>query len=325
MLKRLTSVPAVAAIAVALALLLPLVFDSYFVKVFIMAGCYVGLAASLNLITGVAGQFNLGHAAFYGAGAYTAALMAVNLKLPFSLSLVGGTAMALILGFVLGLPTIRLREVYLSVTTLGFGEIVRLTMLNWISVTRGPMGIPGIPIPKLFGYEFISMTSQYYLMLGILLPSLFVLWRLSYSPFGMVLRAIRENEVATKTLGINPVAYKLAAFTVGAGFAGLIGSFFAFHAAFISPDNFLFAESITILSMVVVGGLGSMPGVILGALILAVAPEGLRFMSQYRLIVFGLLMLTMVLVRPKGLISEAFSVEWAMGRLGLGKKSGKGA
>lgn len=308
----------VAAGCLALALVLPVVLGDYMVKVLTTAGIYVGLALSLNLITGVAGQFNLGHAAFYGAGAYTAALLAVNLKVAFLPAILAGAAVAAVLGLLLGLPAVRLRDIYLAVTTLGFGEIVRLTLLNWTSVTRGPMGIPGIPYPSLFGVEIGSVTGQYYLMIGIVVPCLLVLWRLTYSPFGMVLRAVRENEVATRTLGIHATAYKLAAFSIGAGVAGLLGGLFAFNAAYISPDNFLFVESISILAMVVVGGLGSFPGVFLGALILSVAPEGLRFMHEYRLVVFGLLMLGMVLVRPQGLISESFSVAWATGRLAGG-------
>ncbi|AJY77981.1 hypothetical protein VN24_23765 [Paenibacillus beijingensis] len=297
--------------AIVIALLIPAIASPYVTKVLIIAGIYVGLACSLNVVFGIAGQLNLGQAAFYGIGAYTSALLSIHFHIPFFVTLIAGALMAAGAGFLLALPTIRLKGIYLAVTTLAFGEIIRMIFLNWISVTRGPMGIAGIPVPSLFGFQFMSNFSQYYLMLGLLLPALYIMWRLSYSPFGMVLRAVRENEEAAQTLGVNAQSYKVKAFVVGSAIAGLLGAFFSFHAAYISPSNFSFMESITLLSMVVFGGLGSMPGVIVAALLLAVAPDVLRFMDEYRMIIYGVLLFMMVLLRPQGIISETLSIKWA--------------
>ncbi|MFM1651755.1 branched-chain amino acid ABC transporter permease [Brevibacillus sp. B_LB10_24] len=297
-----------------LSLAIPLAATPYILKVLIMSGIYIGLAASLNLIFGVAGQISLGHAAFYGIGAYTASLLAVQFHLPYLLCLIAGALAAAFIGYLLAIPTIRLKGIYLAVTTLAFGEIMRLIFLNWISVTRGPMGITGIPAPSVFGFTFATNTSQYYLMLCLIVPILFVLWRLSYSPFGMTLRAIRENEDASRTLGVDAQMYKTKAFMIGAGVAGLLGGFFSFHAAYIHPDNFAFMESITLLAMVVVGGMGSLPGVFVGALLLALAPDALRFLVEYRMVFYGLLLLLMILLRPQGLISESASISWVMGQ-----------
>lgn len=310
MAKRYLSPLPVSLAAVLMALIIPLVASPYAIKVLIIAGIYVGLACSLNMVFGIGGQLNLGQAAFYGIGAYTSALLSIHFHVPFFITLIAGALLSAGAGFLLALPTIRLKGIYLAVTTLAFGEIVRMIFLNWISVTRGPMGIAGIPVPSLFGFEFGSNASQYYLMLGLLLPALYIMWRLSYSPYGMVLRAVRENEEAAQTLGIDARAYKVKAFVVGSAVAGLFGAFFSFHAAYISPSNFSFMESITLLSMVVFGGLGSMPGVIVAALLLAVAPDVLRFMEEYRMIIYGLLLFLMVLLRPQGIISESLSIKW---------------
>jgi len=290
--------------------------DQYILRIINMSFIYIILSMSLNLITGVTGQFHLGHAAFYGVGAYTAALLSVKLHMSFLLSFIAGGIGAAFLGFLIGLPTIRLRDIYLTVTTLGFGEIVRLILLNWVSVTRGPMGIPGIPYPSLFGFKITSQIDFYYLIFFVLVLSVVVLFRITYSRYGDILRAIRENELAAKTLGINSTFYKVTAFVVGAFFAGLAGSLFAYFSAYISPDSFTFAESINILAMVVIGGLGSMPGAMLGAVILALAPEGFRFLAEYRMVVVGLLMLGVILWRNSGIIGEQAAIKFMNMKIG---------
>ncbi len=300
-----------------LGILLPVfIKDQYILRIINMSFIYIILSMSLNLITGVTGQFHLGHAAFYGVGAYTAALLSVKLHVSFVLAFIAGGVGAAFLGLLIGLPTIRLRDIYLTVTTLGFGEIVRLILLNWVSVTRGPMGIPGIPYPEFFGISIRSQIDFYYLIFIVLVISVIVLFRITYSRYGDILRAIRENELAAKTLGINSTFYKVTAFVVGAFFAGLAGSLFAYFSAYISPDSFTFAESINILAMVVIGGLGSMPGAILGALILALAPEGFRFLAEYRMVVVGLLMLGVILWRNSGLIGEQAAIKFMNIRIG---------
>lgn len=295
--------------------------DQYVVRIINMTYIYIILSMSLNLITGVTGQFHLGHAAFYGVGAYTAAILAVKLHVPFLLSFIAGGVGAAFIGFLIGLPTIRLRDIYLTVTTLGFGEIVRLILLNWVSLTRGPMGIPGIPYPYFFGFTIKSQMGFYYLIFITLAISVIILFRLTYSHYGNTLRAIRENEIAAKTLGINATFYKVTAFIVGAFFAGIAGSLFTYFSAYISPDSFTFGESINILAMVVIGGIGSMPGAILGAIILAIAPEGFRFLAEYRMVVVGLLMLVVILWRNSGIISEQAAIKFMNKKILGGSKN----
>lgn len=319
MIRRLFAPLPVSGVLLAAALVLSFTSSPYALKLLIMALIYIGLALSLNLIFGIAGLMNLGQAAFYGIGAYTAALLATRLHVPFLLCLPAGAIAAAIAGGLLSLPVIRLKGIYLSVTTLAFGEIVRLVCLNWISVTRGPMGITGIPLPSVFGFTLTDNAAQYRFLLVLTALSLYIMWRISHSPFGMMLRAIRENEEAAQTLGIYARSLKIKAFLLSSGTAGLFGAFFAFHAAYISPSNFSFNESITVLSMVVFGGMGGVPGVVAGALILSLAPDVLRFMEHYRMLLYGLLLFLMVVLRPQGLISEAFSLRWQ----DWGKRSGR--
>ena len=307
----------VALILLVLGILFPLlVSDQYVIRIINMTFIYIILSMSLNLITGVTGQFHLGHAAFYGVGAYIAALLSVKLHVSFLLAFIAGGIGAGFIGLLIGLPTIRLRDIYLTVTTLGFGEIVRLILLNWVSVTRGPMGIPGIPYPEFFGIKIMSQIDFYYLIFFVLILSVVVLFRITYSRYGDILRAVRENELAAKTLGINTTIYKVTAFVIGALFAGLAGALFAYFSAYISPDSFTFAESINILAMVVIGGLGSMPGAILGAVILALAPEAFRFLAEYRMVVVGLLMLGVILWRHSGLIGEQTAIKFMNMKIG---------
>ena len=286
--------------------LLPLVItDDYVLRILIMSGIFVMLTLSLNLVTGFTGQFCLGWAAFYGIGAYTSALLTMKAGLSFWLAMPLGGFMAALFGLLLGLPTMRLKEIYLAITTLGFGEIIRLIMLNWTDLTRGSMGLPGIPAPSILSYEFSSNQSYYYFILALVLITVAAMRRLIDSRTGRALIAIREDELAAKSMGIDVTAYKMLAFAVGAFFAGLAGSFYAHYTSFIDPHTFSFTESIAILAMAVLGGLGSINGSILGAVILTVVPELLRGIAEYRLIVFGLIMMAVMLLRPQGIFGKA--------------------
>lgn len=286
--------------------LLPLVIaDDYVLRILIMSGIFVILTLSLNLVTGFTGQFCLGWAAFYGIGAYTSALLTMKAGLSFWLAMPLGGFMAALFGLLLGLPTMRLKEIYLAITTLGFGEIIRLIMLNWTDLTRGSMGLPGIPAPSILSYEISSNQVFYYLILVLVLVTIIAIRRLIDSRTGRALIAIREDELAAKSMGIDVTAYKMLAFAVGAFFAGLAGSFYAHYTSFIDPHTFSFTESIAILAMAVLGGLGSINGSILGAVILTVIPELLRDIAEYRLIVFGLIMMAVMLLRPQGLFGKA--------------------
>lgn len=286
--------------------LMPLVItDDYVLRILIMSGIFVMLTLSLNLVTGFTGQFCLGWAAFYGIGAYTSALLTMKAGLSFWLAMPLGGLMAALFGLLLGLPTMRLKEIYLAITTLGFGEIIRLIMLNWTDLTRGSMGLPGIPAPSILSYEISSNQAYYYFILALVLITVAAMRRLIDSRTGRALIAIREDELAAKSMGIDVTAYKMLAFAVGAFFAGLAGSFYAHYTSFIDPHTFSFTESIAILAMAVLGGLGSINGSILGAVILTVVPELLRGIAEYRLIVFGLIMMAVMLLRPQGIFGKA--------------------
>ena len=295
---------AIMALGLLVAVLPLIVHNDYVIRIAIMAGIFIVLTLSLNLVTGYAGQFCLGWAAFYGVGAYTSALLVMRMNFPFWLAMPLGGLMAAVFGIALGIPTMRLKDIYLAITTLGFGEIVRLTMVNWTDLTRGSMGLPGIPAPSLFGYEFTSNIPYYYLILVLVIVTVLAMRRIIDSRVGRALIAIREDDLAAKTMGIDITAYKVMAFAVGAFFAGIAGSFYAHYSSFIDPHTFSFAESISVLAMVVLGGMGSIRGAILGAVVLSVAPELLRDVSEYRMIIFGLIMMVVMLVRPQGIMGK---------------------
>ncbi|MHB9094229.1 MAG: branched-chain amino acid ABC transporter permease [Eubacteriales bacterium] len=277
----------------------------YVLRTSIIVLMYIVLALSLNYVLGFAGQLSMGHAAFYGVGAYVTALLTVNLHFSFWIALPISAMAAAIFGFVLGIPTLRLKGDYLAITTIGFGEIVRLVIVNWVGLTRGPAGIPGIPSPSFFGKLLGSNTAYYYLILVLVVFTVFISYRLWNSRLGRGLIAVRDDEIAANAIGINPTNLKVLAFVLGAAVAGLAGSFFATFIHYVNPDNFTYMESVVILCMVVLGGVGSIPGVIVGATILALLPEMLRDISTYRYAIYGLLLILMMIIRPQGMISAA--------------------
>lgn len=283
----------------------------YFEHVAILMCIYIILSTSLNIILGFTGMLNLGHVAFFGIGAYTSALLAKALGFHWLAALAGGVVFAGIAGLLIGIPCLRLRGDYLAIATLGFGEIVRSLMKNWQSLTRGPLGIPGIPKPELFGFRFTD--TQDFLMLAFVVM-IFVVWlihRIVHSPFGRVLRSIREDEIAAQSLGKNVVKYKLLALTFGAAFAGVAGSLYAHYITFIDPTTFSFIETVLMVAMVVLGGMGSLAGSVLGAIILVILPEPLRFikmpthiMAAMREIMYSVVLIMMMHFRPDGLLRE---------------------
>jgi branched-chain amino acid transport system permease protein len=286
----------------ALALVLPLTLNSYYVDILTQVGIYIVLALGLNIVVGLAGLLDLGYAAFYALGAYAYALLSVKLGLPFWLGLPVGAAVAAAFGMVLGLVTLRLRGDYLAIVTLGFIQIVNLVLKNWDEVTNGPNGILGIGRPAIGPFVFSRPIHFYYLILAIVLVTIFALARLSRSRVGRAWVAIREDEVAAAASGVDTTRYKVLAFALGAAWAGLAGVVFAGKFGFISPESFTFFESVFILAMVVLGGMGSIPGVILGAVVLVVVPELLRGVSDYRMLIFGAALVIMMVFRPQGLI-----------------------
>lgn len=283
---------------------------AYIEHLLILVGIYIILTVSLNLVIGFTGLLNLGHAAFFGIGAYTSALLALN-GVNFWIALICGLILAGFFGFLIGLPTLKLRGDYLAIATLGFGEIIRAILKNWTSLTRGPLGLPGIPRPGIFGLSISTNESYLILVFVIVLVVLFVTNRIVKSPFGRVLESIREDELASKTLGKNTVKFKLISLAVGAGIAGVAGSLYAHYITFIDPSSFTLNETILIASMVVLGGMGSIKGSCLGAALLILLPEPIRFLrlpstaaAALRQMIYSVVLIVLMIYRPEGIIKR---------------------
>ena len=299
--------------------------DRYVVDIATLVLIYVMLGWGLNIVVGLAGLLDLGYVAFYAVGAYSFALLATTWDLSFWACLPLAGLFAAVFGILLGYPVLRLRGDYLAIVTLGFGEIIRLVLTNWVAFSGGPNGIGGIPRPTFFGLSFarrapedesfhtffdIPFASEhrviflYFIILGLaLLTNLFVL-RIRQLPLGRAWEALREDEIASRSLGIDPVNVKLSAFALGAMFGGFAGSFFAARAGFISPESFTFVESAIILAIVVLGGMGSQIGVVLAACAIVLLPEFLREFSEYRMLAFGMAMVLIMIWRPRGLLAH---------------------
>jgi branched-chain amino acid transport system permease protein len=327
--------------AVAL-MVLPLIaqhMGNFWVRMLDFALLYVLLALGLNIVVGYAGLLDLGYVAFYAVGAYMFGLMASphladnfeavkamfpnGLHTPIWLVIPLGAALAGAAGMILGAPTLKLRGDYLAIVTLGFGEIIRLVLNNWLSFTGGPNGMPvpsptflglefgrkakegGIPFHEFFGLDYnpnIKFMFIYIVLFLVVLAVLYIKHRLTRMPVGRAWEALREDEIACRSMGLNHVLVKLSAFTIGASTAGLAGVFFASYQGFVNPSSFTFFESALILAIVVLGGMGSTVGVVIAAFVLTVAPELLRSFSEYRVLLFGVLMVVMMIWRPRGLI-----------------------
>lgn len=288
-----------------LTLIFPLVIkDQYIVRMGTLSLMYVGLAFSLNFVTGFLGQVSLGHAAFLGLGAYTSAILSARLGWPFLLTAFCGMIVAAFFGMLLGIPALKLSGSYLSIVTLGFCEIIRIVELNWVGLTRGPMGITGIARPNVFGIQIKSPASYFYLCFFFVLFIGTIIANIINSHIGRGIMSIREDAIASAAMGINVFRYKVMTFTISAGFAGLMGAFYAHYMRFIDPNAFNFEQSISILSMVILGGLGSLPGSVIGALLLTTIPEMLRDFAEARMLLYGLALVFMMILRPKGLFGQ---------------------
>ena len=306
------------------AVALPFLADRAQIDIATLALIYVVLGLGLNIVVGLAGLLDLGYVGFYAVGAYSYALLYHWAGWGFWQALpVAGLAAALF-GFLLGFPVLRLRGDYLAIVTLGFGEIIRMVLTNMQSITNGPDGISGIPKPTVFGHAMTrraldghetfhqwvgldfstqhAMVYMYLLALAFALCTLFVTTRLVRMPIGRAWEALREDEIACRSLGLNPVRIKLSAFTLGALFAGVAGALFAAKQGLVNPESFTFTESALVLAIVVLGGMGSQAGVILAAILLTVIPELARELVEYRMLIFGLVMVLMMMWRPQGLL-----------------------
>jgi branched-chain amino acid transport system permease protein len=291
--------------AVAIVLIVPPFLNNYSLDILTLAGIYIVLALGLNIVVGMAGLLDLGYVSFYAIGAYSYALLSTKLGVSFWVALPLGGLAAALFGVLLGVITLRLRGDYLAIVTLGFISIVNQVLKNWDSVTNGPNGILGIGRPAIGSFVFSRPIHFYYLILAIVLITIFAVQRLSRSRIGRAWVAIREDETAAETMGVDTMRLKVLAFSLGATWAGIAGVFFAGKFAFVSPESFTFFESVIVLSMVVLGGLGSIPGVILGALMIQLLPELLRGFQEYRMLFFGAVMVGMMIFRPQGLLGRA--------------------
>ena len=299
-------VPLLAAIFVFVAVY-PFVFSMYQTNIMINALIYIMLGLGINIVVGLAGLLDLGYVAFYAVGAYTYALLNYHFGLGFWLALPVGATMGALFGILLGYPVLRLRGDYLAIVTLGFGEIIRLILENWNEFSFGPSGIANIPRPGLPGIKMNLEQSTifiYFLMIALVAFTIFVVNRLKDSRIGRAWIALREDEVACQAMGIDRTKTKLTAFALGATWAGMAGVLFAAKTTFINPASFTIWESINILCIVVLGGMGSITGVIFGALILILLPEYLRAFSEYRMLLFGIILVSMMVFRPGGIITE---------------------
>lgn len=273
------------------------IIDRYYRGILILMQINIILAISLNLISGVTGMLSLGHAGFMAVGAYTSALLSIYFTklgtlpemLQFPLVLAAGGLVAALLGLLIGIPVLRLRGDYLAIATLGFGEIIRVVILN-LDITKGARGLAGIP-----GYTDFWWAEIFMLL------SIIVIWNTIHSNHGRAMVAVRENEIAAEAMGVNTTYYKVSAFVIGAFFAGVAGGLFAHYLGYIAPKSFDFMKSIEILLMVVLGGLGSLTGSVVAAIVLTGLPELLRFLQTYRMVIYSLTLVLLMLYRPQGL------------------------
>lgn len=306
---------------------LPFWTSAYTVSILTTSLIYITLGLGLNIVVGVSGLLNLGYVAFYAIGAYTYALLNFYFGWGFWVCLPLGALTATILGLMLGFPVLRLRGDYLAIVTLGFGEIVRLALTN-LEFTRGPRGIANIKPPSFFGVDLnlsvkpvlmkyfsymdpnldLNKVLIFFIILAVVIVTIMAVFRLENSRLGRAWLALREDEIACQAMGIDRTKAKLTAFALGATWAGLAGVVFASQVTFINPTSFTFMQSVMILSIVVLGGMGSIPGVIIGALVLILLPENLRAFSEYRMLIFGAAMVVMMVFRPGGLIQSVREV-----------------
>ncbi|RJP65220.1 MAG: branched-chain amino acid ABC transporter permease [Ignavibacteriales bacterium] len=283
----------------------------YLLHILILIGIYTILSLSLNLLVGYTGILSIAHAAFYGIGAYIAALLALKLQTPFLLNIILAVAGTSIFGLLVGFPSLRLRDDYFVIATFAFQIITFSILNNLVDFTGGPLGLPGIPQPVIFGYEINSHQEFLALTLLFVLLTFFICKKITDAPFGRVLKAIREDEVFTKAAGKNVSAFKLLVFMIGAGLAAIAGVIYATYITYIDPTSFTIMESIFIISIVIIGGAGSLWGPVVGSVVLVALPELLRFIglpnsiaANVRQILYGSLLVIFMMWRPKGFVGK---------------------
>lgn len=316
--------PVTTAVVLAALVFMPhIVQERYFLHILVMSGIFIILTLSWNLLAGFTGQLNLGHAAFFGIGAYTSALLALKAGISPWVGLAAGGLVASLFGLLLGFPSLRLSGPYLAITTIGFSEILRLVATNWVDLTRGSLGLSGIPLlnPIRIGgwsFQFYFEKDYYYVVLAAVLLTILCMRRLTRSAFGYSLQALRDDETGAQSIGINTSSYKLAAFTISAFFAGFAGALFAHFARLVSPETMALHTTFDVLTMTMVGGLGTTAGPIIGAVALTFASEWLRYLEDafkidIRLVIYGFLLILTVLFMRQGLLGVFRSAAAAIG------------
>lgn len=284
---------------------------NYILHICVMVFLYIILGLSLNLLIGYTGLLSVCQAAFYSIGAYTTTLLMVKLGFNFFVALICGIIIAMLLSFAVSIPSLRLKRDYLILGTLGFQNIIYGILYNWVPLTRGPYGISGIPSASILGLEINSIFGNFLLGGVLAILSIFIIWRIVNSPFGLVLKGIREDEIATLGLGKNVSKFKIMSFLITAGIASVAGGIYAVYVSFIDPTSFTIYESIFIISIVLVGGSGNIKGPMVGAVLLVIIPEILRFLripdvfaANVRQMIYGLLLIILMRFRPQGIAGE---------------------
>ena len=284
-------------------LLLPMVVrESYQLHIVNITYIYIILALSLGIIIGFIGELSLGHAAFFGIGAYASALMTKDLGLSFWVAFPLATIGTATVGLLLGYPALRLKGHSFSITTLALGEVVRLLINNLQSVTRGPLGLPGIKPPQFFNIDLYDRRAFYYILLFFVVASVVFVYRLIYSRVGRAFVAVREDDVLAKSIGVHVMRYKIMAFVIASGMAAVAGCLYAHYILFISPDTFNLPQSINLVLMVIIGGSQSIVGPIIGAFLITSIPEILRAVAEYRMVTYGAVLIFAIVFMPRGIV-----------------------
>lgn len=295
--------PVIIATLIVLVLVPFMGFSSYIIRILCLIAIYGILGLSLNLITGYMGLTSMGHAALYCIGAYAGALFTVKLGTSFWISMLAAIAFSGLAGALEGFITMGLSGSYMTVTTLAFAQVTTMVARNWMSLTNGPLGIKNIPNPSLFGIELnASNGGMYWLILAILCIFILFVWALIHSKIGRAMIAIREDELAAKLMGIQTRQYRVAITSISGAMAGIAGCYFAHMSRYIDPNVFSFDVSMTILTIIIFGGLASIPGALVGSIIMIIFPEVLRFLSEYRFFVYGIILVIMMRFRPQGVL-----------------------
>jgi branched-chain amino acid transport system permease protein len=284
---------------------------NYVLHILVMISIYIVLALSLNLVVGFTGLMSMAHASFYGVGAYVSTLAMMKLGVPYLPALLLAMVAAVLLSFTISIPSLRLRGDYFMLASLGFQVIVFAILYNWVNVTSGPYGIPGIPRPVLFGFRFGTIAQFLVLSAVVAAAVVGLLYLIGNSPFGRVLKAIREDEMAAAALGKNIPRFKVIAFAVSAAFASVAGVLFAGYMRYIDPTSFMLMESVFILSIIIIGGTGNVLGPLIGTVLMVVLPEALRLVkipdaiaANMRQVIYGLLIILIMRYRPQGILGE---------------------